>query len=87
MLGQRRYPPFRRRLERASVKAFDEDALTAIIRILLPAKDGVHCNYESFAFTALVMRYRLNDRLKGLLGNDKRLPYFCYHGAWLAVNT
>ena len=83
-LDQRRFPPFRRRLERAGIRNFDEDPMTAYIKTLLsikyPARKMDYAKHRSnFGLTALVLKYRLNDRLGDLL-NAKQFDYLSRMG-------
>lgn len=88
-VNQRRFPAFRRRLERAGLRTFAEDPLTNYVRTWLkikyPDQDFGTTPRKNFAFTGMVLKYRLNDQLATLLTNRNML-YFAqlghgYHGS------
>lgn len=77
-LDLRRYPPFRRRLEREKVKTFDEDPLTGMLKLWLslnPKNKVLESEkLKHFAFMALISNYRPNKDLTQLL--LKKQEYF-----------
>lgn len=83
-LNLRRYPPFRRRLERAKEKSFNEDPLTGMIKLWLSLNPEnnieVGKSLRHFAFMALISNYRLNDELTDMLLNKKKCFLAISHG-------
>lgn len=80
----RRYPPFRRRLERESVKTFDEDPFTGMLKLWLSLdpenKVETGNSLKHFAFMALISNYRLNEKLSKLLLNKDECFLALGHG-------
>lgn len=83
-LDLRRYPPFRRRLEREKVKTFDEDPLTGMLKLWLSLKPENNValgeKLKHFAFMALVSNYRPNAELIQLLLNKEECFVALSHG-------
>jgi hypothetical protein len=86
-LQPRRYPPFRRRLERLHVEKFAEDPVTSIVKVLLSKKTGQLVeedwqNHAHHSLLALISNYELPDSIVGLL-QGKKQHYFKQwgHGA------
>lgn len=83
-LDLRRYPPFRRRLEREKVKTFDEDPLTGMLKLWLSLnpenKVEQGDKLKHFAFMALISNYRPNKKLTQLLLNKEACFVALSHG-------
>ena len=83
-LDLRRYPPFRRRLEREKVKTFDEDPLTGMLKLWLSLypenKVAQGEKLKHFAFMALISNYRPNTELTQLLLNKEECFVTFSHG-------
>lgn len=83
-LDLRRYPPFRRRLEREKVRTFDEDPLTGMLKLwhsLKPEnKVAAGEKLKHFAFMALVSNYRPNEEHTQLLLNKQESFLALAHG-------
>jgi hypothetical protein len=83
-LDLRRYPPFRRRLEREKVKTFDEDPLTGMLKLWLSLnpenKVEQGDKLKHFAFMALISNYRPNKELTQLLLNKEACFVALSHG-------
>ncbi|MES2619803.1 MAG: hypothetical protein V4615_03050 [Bacteroidota bacterium] len=79
-LQQRRYPPFRRRMERASRENFSDDPVTSIVQTLL-AKQRKHASvvpskeHQHHALLTLLSTYQLPDSTVDLL-DGKKEPFY-----------
>lgn len=83
-LQLRRYPPFRRRMERASREYFSSDPITSIVQALL-SKDKNHFSvapskeHYHHALMAMLSDYQLSDTTIDLL-DGKKADYFVKTG-------
>ncbi|MDX2002348.1 MAG: hypothetical protein SFW35_07940 [Chitinophagales bacterium] len=73
----RRYPPFRRRMERVKLKGMDEDPMTSIVTTLLSIqlpdrKDKPALKNEHFAVFATLLKYRLKQEQISKLFEEKQ---------------
>jgi hypothetical protein len=83
-LDLRRYPPFRRRLEKEKVKTFDEDPLTGMLKLWLSLNPENNVaqgeKLKHFAFMALISNYRPNKELTQMLLNKQECFLAIGHG-------
>lgn len=81
-LTLRRYPPFRRRMERQNEEKFAEDPVTSIVQTLL-CKQKIVSSYSNshhhHALLTLISNYQLPDSVVALLKGNKR-EYFIKAG-------
>ena len=80
-INESRYPPFRRQFHRAKEPQFDGDPVSSITRVLvaLRTKEKFSIRDKGHSMMVLLLHYRLNDSLAGLITGTKK-NYFALLG-------